>query len=115
VCLDRAKNSVRIEELRIANEDSEDSKNVMLFRMVEILFELFVGNSNGELRRTTTILSSPQNNRITTILTISEQQMDTQLLFYSENSSYSAIPGPSKHTLIVYCQWNPQPRFYRFE
>jgi hypothetical protein len=69
--LDRAKNRVRIEELRIANEDSEDSKNVMLFRMVEILFGLFVGNSNGELRRTTTILSSPQNNRITTILTIS--------------------------------------------
>jgi hypothetical protein len=30
VCLDRAKNSVRIEELRIANEDSE---KIVIFRL----------------------------------------------------------------------------------
>jgi hypothetical protein len=30
----------------------------MLFHMVEILFGLFVGNNNGELRRTTAIPSS---------------------------------------------------------
>jgi hypothetical protein len=40
--------------------------------MVEILFGLFVGNSNGELRRTSVILSSPYNNRITAILTVPE-------------------------------------------
>jgi hypothetical protein len=38
--------------------------------MVEILFELFVGNSNGELRITTVISSSPQNNIIAVILTV---------------------------------------------
>jgi hypothetical protein len=31
----------------------------MPYRMVEILFGLFVENSNEELRRTTTISSSP--------------------------------------------------------
>jgi hypothetical protein len=43
--------------------------------MVEILFGLFVGNSNGELRRTTVISSSPQNSRIAVILTVPEQQI----------------------------------------
>jgi hypothetical protein len=41
--------------------------------MVEILFGLFVENSNGELRRTIVISSSPQNNRIAIILTVPEQ------------------------------------------
>jgi hypothetical protein len=40
--------------------------------MVAILFRLFVGNSNGELIRTTVIPSSPENSRIITILTVSE-------------------------------------------
>jgi hypothetical protein len=40
--------------------------------MVEILFGLFVGNSNGELRKTTTISSSSHNSRITIILTVPE-------------------------------------------
>jgi hypothetical protein len=74
---------------------------VLLFWMVEILFGLFVENSNGELRRTTIILSLPQNSRITTILTVSEQQIYVWIhnyYSYSENSSYSTIPGPSKHT-----------------
>jgi hypothetical protein len=31
---------------------------MMLFRMVEILFELFIGNNNGELRKITVIPSS---------------------------------------------------------
>jgi hypothetical protein len=38
--------------------------------MVEILFGLFVGNNNGELRRTTVILFSPQNSGIAAILTV---------------------------------------------
>jgi hypothetical protein len=41
--------------------------------MVEILFRLFVENSNEELRKTTIILSSLHNNKIITILTVSEQ------------------------------------------
>jgi hypothetical protein len=41
--------------------------------MVEILFGLFVGNSNGELRRTAAIPSSSQNSKIAVILTIPEQ------------------------------------------
>jgi hypothetical protein len=40
--------------------------------MVEILFGLFVGNNNGELRKITTISSSSQNNKITIILTVPE-------------------------------------------
>jgi hypothetical protein len=48
---------------------------MMLFWMVEILFGLFVWNSNGELRKTIVILSSPQNNIITVILIVSEQQI----------------------------------------
>jgi hypothetical protein len=40
--------------------------------MVEILFGLFVGNSNEELRRTTVIPSSSQNTRIIVILTVPE-------------------------------------------
>jgi hypothetical protein len=40
--------------------------------MVEILFGLFVGNNNGELRRTTATSSSPQNSKITAILIIPE-------------------------------------------
>jgi hypothetical protein len=40
--------------------------------MVEILFGLLVRNNNGELRRTTTISSSPWNSRITAILTVPE-------------------------------------------
>jgi hypothetical protein len=43
--------------------------------MVEILFGLFVGNSNEELRRTVIISSSPQNSRITVILIVLEQQI----------------------------------------
>jgi hypothetical protein len=43
---------------------------MMLFRMVKILFELFVRNNNGELRRTTAISFSPQNNIIVVILTV---------------------------------------------
>jgi hypothetical protein len=42
--------------------------------MVEILFGLFVGNNNGELKRTT-ISSSSQNKRMTAILTVPEQQI----------------------------------------
>jgi hypothetical protein len=45
---------------------------MMLFRMIEILFELFVWNSNGELRRITVISSLPWNSKIVTILTVSE-------------------------------------------
>jgi hypothetical protein len=41
---------------------------VILFRMIEILFRLFVENNNKELRRTITILSSPQNNKIAVFL-----------------------------------------------
>jgi hypothetical protein len=71
--------------------------------MVEILFGLFVGNSNGELIRTTTISSPPRNNRITVIPTVPEQQICVWIhncYSYSENNNYSAIPGPSKHTRI---------------
>jgi hypothetical protein len=77
---------------------------VMLFRMIEILFGLFVGNSNGKLRRTAVILSSSQNSRITSILIVPEQQICVWIhncYFYSENSSYSSIPGSSKHTLNI--------------
>jgi hypothetical protein len=73
----------------------------MLFRMVKILFELFVGNSNGELRRTAVIPSSPQNSRIVAILTVPEQHICIWIhncYSYSENNNYSAIPSPSKHT-----------------
>jgi hypothetical protein len=42
--------------------------------MVEILFELFIGNSNGELRRTV-ISSLPQNSEISAILTVPKQQI----------------------------------------
>jgi hypothetical protein len=82
--LDHAKNSIRIEKLIIANEDIEkivnfrlthDSKKVMLFRMVEILFGLFVGNNNEELRRTTVIQSSSWNSIIAAILTVLKQQI----------------------------------------
>jgi hypothetical protein len=72
---------------------------VMLFRMVGMLFGLFVWNSNRELRRTTAIPSPPQNSRIAAILTVPEQQICVWLhrcYFYSENSSYSAILEPSK-------------------
>jgi hypothetical protein len=53
----------------------------MLFRMVEILFGLFVENSNGELRRTTTIPSSPQNNNYSHCSETTDLRLDTQLLF----------------------------------
>jgi hypothetical protein len=43
--------------------------------MVEILFELFVGNNNGELRRTTTISSLLHNSEIIAILTVPKQQI----------------------------------------
>jgi hypothetical protein len=72
----------------------------MLFWMVRMLFGLFVWNSNGELRRTAAIPSLPRNSRITTILTVPEQQICVWLhlyYFYSENSSYSAVLVPSKH------------------
>jgi hypothetical protein len=45
---------------------------MMLFQMIEILFGLFVRNSNEELRRIAAIPSSPRNNRITVILTVSK-------------------------------------------
>jgi hypothetical protein len=45
----------------------------MIFRMIEMLFELFVYNSNEELRRITVISSPSQNSRIIAILTVSEQ------------------------------------------
>jgi hypothetical protein len=48
---------------------------MILFRMVEILFGLFVENSNEELRKTTIILFSPQNSRIADIFTVSEQRI----------------------------------------
>jgi hypothetical protein len=48
---------------------------MMLFRIVEILFRLFVGNNNRELRRTVAISFSPYNSRIVTILTVSKQQI----------------------------------------
>jgi hypothetical protein len=73
----------------------------MLFQMVEILFGLFVGNSNEELRRTTVISSSPQNSRIVTISTVLVQQIYVWIhnyYFYSENNGYYAISGPSNHT-----------------
>jgi hypothetical protein len=44
----------------------------MLFWMIKILFGLFFGNNNGELRRTTTISFSPQNSKIVVILTVSK-------------------------------------------
>jgi hypothetical protein len=75
----------------------------MLFRMVGMLFGLFVWNSNGELRRTAVIPSPPRNSRIATILTVPEQKICVWLhrcYSYSENSSYSAILVSSKHTLI---------------
>jgi hypothetical protein len=77
---------------------------MILFRMVEILFGLFFGNSNGEFRKTVAISSSPQNSRIATILTVPEQQIYVWIhncYSYSENISYFAIPGPSKHTLNI--------------
>jgi hypothetical protein len=46
---------------------------MMLFQMVEILFGLFIENSNGELRRTTAISLSPHNSKIAAILTVSKQ------------------------------------------
>jgi hypothetical protein len=75
---------------------------VILFRIVEILFELFVENSNGELIRTTTILSPPWNSRITTILTVPEQLICVWIhncYSYSENNNYFAIHSSSKHIL----------------
>jgi hypothetical protein len=75
----------------------------MLFRMEGILFGLFVWNSNGELRRTTTISSPSWNSRITAIFTVLEQQICIWMhncYLYFENSGYSAIPSPSKHTPI---------------
>jgi hypothetical protein len=72
--------------------------------MVEIFFGLFVGNSNGELRRTATIPSSPQNSKIIVILTVPEQQICIWIhncYSYSEDSSYSVISGPSKHTICL--------------
>jgi hypothetical protein len=47
----------------------------MLFQIVEILFGLFVGNSNEELRRTTVISLSSHNSKIVAILTVPEQQI----------------------------------------
>jgi hypothetical protein len=76
----------------------------MLFQMVEILFGLFVGNSNGKLRRTGVISSLLHNSRIVVILTVSKQQICVWIhngYFYSENSNYSVIPDPSKHTLCM--------------
>jgi hypothetical protein len=69
--------------------------------MIEILFGLFVENSNGELRRTIVILLSPHNSKIAVILTVSEQQIYVWIhncYFYSENNNYSAISDPSKNT-----------------
>jgi hypothetical protein len=46
---------------------------MMPFEIVEMLFGLYIWNSNGELRRTTTILSPTQNSRIIVILTVPKQ------------------------------------------
>jgi hypothetical protein len=76
----------------------------MLFRIVGILFGLFVWNSNGELIRTAAIPSRPRNSRTAAILTVPEQQICVWLhryYSYSENSSYSAILVSSKHTLSL--------------
>jgi hypothetical protein len=70
--------------------------------MVEILFGLFVGNNNGDLRRATAIPSSPQNSKIAAILIVPEQQICVWIhncYSYSKNNNYSVIPDPSKHTL----------------
>jgi hypothetical protein len=48
---------------------------MILFRMVEILFRLFISNSNRELRRTAAISSPLRNSRKIVILTVSEQQI----------------------------------------
>jgi hypothetical protein len=48
---------------------------MIIFHMVEILFGLFVRNSNGELKKIITISSLPQNNRIITIFTVSKQHI----------------------------------------
>jgi 2-C-methyl-D-erythritol 4-phosphate cytidylyltransferase len=72
--------------------------------MVEILFKLFIWNSNGELRRTTTISSLSRNSKIDVILIVSEQQICIWMhnyYSYSENNNYSVIHGPSKHILSI--------------
>jgi hypothetical protein len=63
---------------------------VMLFRLIGMLFGLFVWNSNRELRRTT-ISFLPQNSRIVAILVVPGQRICVWLhryYFYSENNSY---------------------------
>jgi hypothetical protein len=79
----------------------EQQLNHMLFWIVEMLFGLFVWNSNGELRRTAVIPSPSRNSRTTTILTVPKQGIYVWLYlyyFYSENNNYSAVLVPSKHT-----------------
>jgi hypothetical protein len=49
--------------------------------MVEILFELFVENNNGELKITTVISSSPQNNSYSHCSETANLHLDTQLLY----------------------------------
>jgi hypothetical protein len=65
---------------------------VMLFWIVEILFELFIENSNGELRG---MFGWHENRRIVVVLRIGiiTVQPNANLLFRnSENSCCSAIP-----------------------
>jgi hypothetical protein len=83
---------------------------MMLLRMVEILFGLFVWNSNGELRKTTTISSPPWNSRITNILTISEQQIYIWMhnyYFYSENVAILLfLTHPNISFMDIACGFN---------
>jgi hypothetical protein len=81
----------------------------MLFRIVGMLFGLFVWNSNGELRITTAISSPPRNSRTTAILTVPEQQICVWLhryYSYSENSSYPAILLFSCHPNTPLKNWH---------
>jgi hypothetical protein len=71
---------------------------MMLFRMVEILFGSVVGKSNEELRKTAAILSSPHNSNYSQCFGTVNYVWIHNCYFYSENNSYSAISGPSKHT-----------------
>jgi hypothetical protein len=48
---------------------------MILFRMIGMLFGLFIWNSNEELRKTTGIPSLSQNSRTIAILTVPEQHI----------------------------------------
>jgi hypothetical protein len=77
VCLDLVKNNVRIEKLRIVNENSV---KIVIFRLAQGWWKSNVilngrnifWNSDEELRKITTNPSPTQNNIIITILIISK-------------------------------------------